>query len=241
MTTELFSDSRRVTDPGASRDLRLVLAIILASLAGLVVVLLSASSGRAGSFGTDAALPVALASGHIEPSATEPRMVTSLVALSGEKNIEALTGAIARKYHISSAAMRELVDTAYREARRNGLDSLLIIAVMAVESRFNPIAQSDGGATGLMQVIPHYHSDKFATTGGESVLDPRVNIKVGARALKEYIVRGGTEVAGLQLYNGAPGDSSNAYANGVIAERQRLQGAMRRARAQMGPGLIALG
>jgi hypothetical protein len=34
----------------------------------------------------------------------------------------------------------------------------------------------------------------------------------------------------LQLYNGSPGDTSNAYATKVTAERQRLQDAMRRAR-----------
>jgi len=74
--------------------------------------------------------------------------------------------------------MRELVETAYAEARRNRLDPLLVIAVMAIESRFNPIAQSDAGATGLMQVIPQYHEDKFSPEDGESMLDPRTNIKV---------------------------------------------------------------
>src|ERR1700690_3948857 len=135
-------------------------------------------------------------------------------------DMDAVAGVVARKYRISQEATRELVGTAYREGGRNGLDPMLIIAVMAVESRFNPIAQSDGGAMGLMQVIPRFHADKFDASRGESVLDPHTNIKLGARVLKEYIRRGGTEVAGLQLYNGSTADASNAYANRVLGERQ---------------------
>ncbi|TMH22958.1 MAG: lytic transglycosylase domain-containing protein, partial [Betaproteobacteria bacterium] len=83
--------------------------------------------------------------------------------------------AVARRYRISLEATRELVGTAYREGKVIGVDPLLIIAVMAVESRFNPIAQSDGGAIGLMQVIPRFHADKFDVALGKSVLDPRTN------------------------------------------------------------------
>ena len=155
-------------------------------------------------------------------------VVTSRPAALAEADIEAVSGALARRYRISADATRELVGAAYGEGRRIGLDPLLIIAVMAVESRFNPIAQSDGGAVGLMQVIPRYHADQFDHRGGESVLDPRTNIGLGARVLKEYIRRAGTEVAGLQLYNGAAGDASNGYANKVLGERQRLQETLRR-------------
>jgi hypothetical protein len=77
-------------------------------------------------------------------------------------------------------------------------------------------------------VIPHYHEDKFDAASGESVLDPRINIQIGAAVLREYIRRGGTETAGLQLYNGAVDDDSNAYANRVLLEKQRLQAVIRR-------------
>jgi hypothetical protein len=60
------------------------------------------------------------------------------------------------------------------------------------------------------------------------MLDPHVNIRLGARVLKEYIRRGGTDAAGLQLYNGASADATNAYANRVLGERQRLREAARR-------------
>ena len=142
--------------------------------------------------------------------------------MAAEADIEAVSGEVARRYRISQDATRELVAAAYGEGLRIGLDPLLIVAVMAVESRFNPIAQSVGGAIGLMQVIPRYHPDQVDHASDESVLDPRTNIGLGARVLKEYIRQGGTEVAGLQLYNGASADANNGYANKVLSERQRL-------------------
>ena len=145
------------------------------------------------------------------------------------KRIDALAGFLARKYRVSQDAIRDLVTTAYAEGGRLGVDPLLIIAVMAVESSFNPFAESVAGAKGLMQVIPRYHSDKFdGSEAGKSVLDPDINIQIGARILKDYIRRGGSLVAGLQMYNGSPGDESNAYANRVLSEQQRLQQVVRR-------------
>lgn len=146
-----------------------------------------------------------------------------------EAAVDALSAVAARKYRISDDAMRAMIGTAFREARRNGLDPVLVVAVMAVESGFNPLAQSEHGAMGLMQVIPRFHADKLLE-GEESIFDPRVNIRLGARVLKEYILRAGNEQAGLQLYNGSASDPSNAYAGRVFAERQRLLDAINRFR-----------
>jgi soluble lytic murein transglycosylase-like protein len=196
----------------------LVPALLVLGLATLVPT--SAARNESPAVATRAPAP---AQPPVHPS---PVAASRLQALA-EPDIEAVSGAVARRYRISADATRELVGAAYGEGRRIGLDPLLIIAVMAVESHFNPIAQSVGGAVGLMQVIPRYHADQF-DRGGESVLDPRTNIGLGARVLKEYIRRAGTEVAGLQLYNGAAGDASNGYANKVLGERQRLLEALRR-------------
>ena len=62
------------------------------------------------------------------------------------------------------------------------------------------------------------------------MLDPNANIRLGARILKEYIRRGGTDIAGLQLYNGSSDDATNAYAVKVLGEKQRLQQAIQRVR-----------
>jgi soluble lytic murein transglycosylase-like protein len=144
--------------------------------------------------------------------------------------IDALATTLAKRYRVSIDATRSLVATAYREGHRVGLDPLLIIAVIAVESRFNPIAESHMGAQGLMQVIPRFHTQHLESAGTDSVLDPHANIRLGARVLKDYIKSGGTEVAGLQRYNGSTGDGSNAYAVKVLGEKERLQQAVQRTR-----------
>jgi soluble lytic murein transglycosylase-like protein len=100
---------------------------------------------------------------------------------------------------------------------------------MAIESRFNPIAESWVGAKGLMQVVPRHHQDKLLEHGGEeAVLDPMTNILLGARILKEYIRRTGSLEAGLQFYNGALADPSSQYSQKVMAEKERLEQAVRR-------------
>jgi soluble lytic murein transglycosylase-like protein len=140
----------------------------------------------------------------------------------------ALVSYVSRRYRIASSATEQLVDAAYDAGQQVGLDPLLILAVMAIESRFNPIAESGMGAKGLMQVIPKHHQDKLNDHGGEvAVLDPTTNILVGARILKEYIRRTGSLEAGLQFYNGALADISSQYAQKVIAEMERLQEAQR--------------
>ena len=218
--------------PGAARverslEIGRIRTFIASLLIVLSVALLSASSARHESSAVDLAQSVPT-SPRAQEVPTEANQLRHLVASAPSQKIEALAGLVARKYRISQDATREFVGTAYREGERNGLDPLLIIAVMAVESRFNPIAASDAGAIGLMQVIPRYHSDKVDAASAESVLNPRTNIRVGAKVLKDYIRRAGNQVAGLQLYNGTPDDVSNAYANKVLGERQRLQDAVRR-------------
>jgi hypothetical protein len=141
-----------------------------------------------------------------------------------DRRYRALAEFLARKYRVSERMIFNLVTMAHTAGRQIGIDPLLIIAVMAVESRFNPIAESMAGAKGLMQVIPKYHTDKFKSYGGEeSVFDPQTNILVGSQILKEYIARTGSVNSALQMYAGAMDDAEDAYTNKVMNEKQRLQ------------------
>ncbi len=142
---------------------------------------------------------------------------------SESRRQHALATYLARRYRVSAVATRDLVGAAFRAAELSNLDPLLILAVMAVESSFNPIAESSYGAKGLMQVVPRYHVERLAFHGGaETVLDPQTNIRVGAEILSEYIRRAGSLEAGLQMYNGAADDSASQYAQKVLAEKRRL-------------------
>ncbi len=140
----------------------------------------------------------------------------------------ALASYLSRRYRVASDATERLIGAAFEASGQVGIDPLLILAVMAVESRFNPIAESEFGAKGLMQVIPKFHLDKVEELGGaQAMLNPMTNILIGARILKQYIRQTGSVESGLQVYNGALADTSNQYALKVIAEQERLRQAMR--------------
>ncbi|WP_213293402.1 transglycosylase SLT domain-containing protein [Paraburkholderia sacchari] len=131
---------------------------------------------------------------------------------------------IARRYRVAQEPVGELVRAAFDTGREVGLDPLLLLAVMAIESGFNPYAESGVGAQGLMQVMSKVHSDKFQYFGGQSAaLDPLANIKVGALVLKDCIARGGSLPGGLRLYVGSTSPDDGGYGAKVMAERGRLR------------------
>ncbi|RYG09390.1 MAG: lytic transglycosylase domain-containing protein, partial [Burkholderiales bacterium] len=118
-----------------------------------------------------------------------------------------------------------LVAEAYEIGARAKLDPTLILAVMAVESGFNPFAQSPVGAQGLMQVMTGIHSDKYENFGGAlAAFDPVTNLRVGVKVLQECIQRAGSLQAGLKFYVGAANlEDDGGYADKVMAEHARLQ------------------
>lgn len=151
----------------------------------------------------------------------------SSAATHGEHSAQAqqrVTDWLAKRYRIASIASSMLVGAAYESANAVKIDPLLILAVMAIESRFNPYAESSVGAQGLMQVMSKVHHDKFSDHGGvTAALNPVANIQVGAQILKDVIRRAGSIEAGLKLYVGAGNlPSDGGYASKVMAEHARL-------------------
>jgi len=131
---------------------------------------------------------------------------------------------LARRYHVSRDLTTDIVARTYAAGHAFNLDPLLILAVISVESSFNPIAESGMGAKGLMQIIPRFHGEKFDSLGGENtVFAPETNIVVGSQILKEYLVRTGNVNDALQMYVGASSpETENGYAEKVLAECDRL-------------------
>lgn len=131
---------------------------------------------------------------------------------------------IAKKYKVAPEPLAALVAEAYDVGRANRLDPTLILAVMAVESSFNPFAQSPVGAQGLMQVMTEIHSDKYVHFGGQyAAFDPKTNLRVGVKVLQECIARAGSIEGGLRHYVGAANlPSDGGYAKKVLAEHARL-------------------
>ena len=132
---------------------------------------------------------------------------------------------LSRKYNVAPEPIGALVAEAYDAGARAKLDPTLILAIMAVESGFNPFAQSTVGAQGLMQVMTRIHSDKYQNFGGElAAFDPVTNVRVGVKVLQECIARAGSVEGGLKFYVGAANlDDDGGYALKVLAENSRLQ------------------
>ena len=150
-----------------------------------------------------------------------------------EREQQALAEFIAKRWRIAETAATSFVSIAYRAGKRYSVDPVLILSVVAIESRFNPVAESVVGAKGLMQIIPKYHLDKLLDHGGEeALLDPEVNIHVGAQILHEYYRRLQDQEAALQRYAGAFDEPTSRYAAKVFEERMRLEPIRQKARRE---------
>lgn len=130
---------------------------------------------------------------------------------------------IARQYRVAPDAIAPLVAEAFAIGEREALDPSVILAVMAVESRFNPFAQSSVGAQGLMQVLTRVHTDKYEVYGGRmAAFDPITNLRVGVQVLQDCIRRAGTTEGGLRLYVGAVSTSGQFYVDKVFDVQRRM-------------------
>ncbi len=139
---------------------------------------------------------------------------------------DALIKYISRKYLVAIEAASMFVDTAYVVGTELNLDPVLLLAIMATESRFNPYAGGPGGgATGLMQVVTSVHRAKFSKFGrGDAVVfNPVANVRVGAFILADCVRRRGSVVQGLLCYCGASAvGADGGYTEKVQSERRRL-------------------
>jgi hypothetical protein len=132
---------------------------------------------------------------------------------------------LSKKYRVAPEPLSALVSEAYDIGARVKLDPTLILAVMAIESGFNPFAQSPVGAQGLMQVITQVHSEKYQSFGGKfAAFDPLANLRVGVKVLQDCIRLAGSIEGGLKSYVGAANiEDDGGYTVKVMAEHARLQ------------------
>ena len=159
---------------------------------------------------------------------SEPDAIARATA-SDPKDLSRQQAAVAqwlsRRYRVAPEPVSRLVQEAWRVGEKASLDPTLILAIMAIESSFNPFAQSAVGAQGLMQVMTKVHNDKYEAFGGNhAAFDPITNLRVGVQVLKECIARAGGLEAGLRFYVGAGNLSDDGgYAGKVLSEQQSLR------------------
>ena len=150
-------------------------------------------------------------------TAADPRELTRQQA--------AVAQYLTRHYRVAPEPIARLVQEAWAVGQRAHLEPTLILAVMAVESGFNPFAQSSVGAQGLMQVMTRVHDDKYEAFGGNrAAFDPVTNLRVGVQVLKDAVQRSGSVEGGLRLYVGAGNlDDDSGYTARVLAEQEQLK------------------
>jgi hypothetical protein len=158
----------------------------------------------------------------------EPEAVDRATAIDPSdlpKQQAALAHWLSKKYRVAPEPVSALVAEAYQLNKTTQLDPTLILAIMAIESSFNPFAQSSVGAQGLMQVMTKVHTDKFDGFGGKlATFDPVSNLRVGVKVLQDCIARAGSVAGGLRLYVGAgPQGDDGGYTAKVLTEQKRLK------------------
>lgn len=182
--------------------------------------------------------------GLTEPAFTEPTAVERATA-SNPKDLPSTQAAVAywlsKKYSVAPEPLSVLVARAFEIGQQAKLDPTLILAIMAIESGFNPFAQSPVGAQGLMQVMTRVHTDKYENFGGKlAAFDPVTNLRVGVRVLQESIARAGSIEGGLKYYVGAANlEDDGGYAGKVMAERARLLAVVVASKRQATPRSIS--
>jgi soluble lytic murein transglycosylase len=123
---------------------------------------------------------------------------------------------VLRRSALTERAQRRVAIAIVREAEANGLDPLLVVAVIRTESAFNAYAVSGVGAMGLMQMMPTTGS-LLATQRGttlryrQTLFDVELNVELGTAYLATLLREFGTIEAALLAYNGGP-----SYARRVL-------------------------
>lgn len=166
--------------------------------------------------------------GDLTVVAAEPTAVERATAVHPNELTQqqvALAKWISRRYNVALEPVGRLVQEAWVIGHRVGLDPTLILAIAAIESRFNPFAQSAMGAQGLMQVMTRVHVDKYEPFGGtHAAFDPIANLKVGVQVLRECIARAGGLEAGLRWYVGAANlPDDGGYMSKVLSEQGHMK------------------
>jgi soluble lytic murein transglycosylase-like protein len=108
---------------------------------------------------------------------------------------------------LPEADRTRLADAIYDEAKAASLDPLFVLAVIAVESGFDHVAESQAGARGLMQLRPSTLRKEAARSNLSLEIDPDdpiLNVRAGIRYYQRLVRAFGSTDLALMAYNAGP-------------------------------------
>jgi soluble lytic murein transglycosylase-like protein len=145
---------------------------------------------------------------------------------------------LSRKYRVSPEPLSALVAEAWSLGERSQLAPSLILAIMAVQSRFNPFASGSPGQVGLMQIELQAHAEVLAQFGGPlAAFDPLTNLRLGVRHLQGLIQQTDNLEEALALYGLSSGlNDEEQFVNRVLAEQLLIEKSFEKASF---PGRVA--
>lgn len=159
-----------------------------------------------------------------QKSFLEKAPIPTAVDIEREREKVSIAKWVSRKYRVSYKPTKEIVNSAFNASDIFEIDAHLIIAIIAIESSFNPLAESSAGAQGLMQIMPKIHKKKFEKYGGfANILEVRTNVFVGTEILSNYYRRYGSYRRALLAYVGVRQSSKSRYPDKVLRIQKRLK------------------
>lgn len=136
---------------------------------------------------------------------------------------------------------RLLARTIVDEAEIARIDPLLVLALIEVESAFDPAALSVAGARGLMQLREPTMRRELERHGLslDDPHDPVANVRAGVRYLRRLLDAFGREEVALMAYNAGPNRILGYMREGEIPQRfhgypRRVKTELRRLRRNLG-------
>lgn len=132
---------------------------------------------------------------------------------------------LSRKYRVSAEPLSALVSEAWTLGERSQLPPSLILALMAVQSRFNPFVSANPGQVGLMQIDLQVHAETLAQFGGPlSAFDPLTNLRLGVRHLQGLMQQTESLEEALALYGLSSGfNGEGQFLDRVLAEQLLIE------------------
>jgi hypothetical protein len=140
---------------------------------------------------------------------TPPRLeaVPSRPAPNADRGAAFLRAHVERRMrHLADHHSAGVAEAILAASRRSGIDPLLLLAIIEVESSFDPLARSNRNALGLMQVKPSTLWREAERSGlvGENPHDPDLNMAAGALYFRRLVDAFGPNDVALMAYNAGP-------------------------------------